>query len=98
VPKDVYNFGVNLKQDNFWADVLLQYVTDQFYEEDNTDTIDNRFGGYDPHASLDVTVGYKFLKNCSLSASVLNVSDEQYWEGTDKNPGRTYMVKATASF
>jgi len=98
VPKDVYNFGVNIKQDKFWADVLLQYVTDQFYKEDNTDTIDNRFGGYDPHASLDVTVGYRYLKNCSLSVSVLNVSDEQYWEGTDKNPGRTYMVKATASF
>jgi len=98
VPEDVYNFGLNLKQGAFYGDLLVQHVSDQFYEEENTDTVDNLFGGYDPYTTVDITVGYQFFKNCSVSLSVLNASDVKYWEGTDRNPGRTFMVKTSASF
>ena len=76
----------------------MQYVGDQYYNEDNSDTISNAYEGYDPRTTVDITVGYKFLKNCSVSASILNASDVKYWEGTDLNPGRTYMVKTSLSF
>ncbi|MEN6475062.1 MAG: TonB-dependent receptor [Syntrophaceae bacterium] len=98
VPEDIYNFGLNLKQGAFYTDVLVQYVGDQYYEEDNSDTIDGLYGGYDPRTTVDITVGYKFLKNCSASLSVLNASDVKYWEGTDRNPGRTFMAKTSLSF
>ena len=80
------------------VNVQAKSVGDQYYEEDNSDIFDHSYGGYDRYTIVDATVGYKFLKNCSLAVSVSNIGDRKYWDGTDRNPGRTYMVKGTASF
>lgn len=97
-PSDVYKFGGKFKQDKFFTDVFIQYMGDSYYQEDNSDTMNDAYEGNDPHTTVDVTVGYDFFKNCSVSASVFNVSDVKYWEGITRNTGRTYLVKGTLSF
>jgi outer membrane receptor protein involved in Fe transport len=97
-PQDIYNYGCDVKYAGFFGNVQAKSVGDQYYEEDNSDIFDHSYGGYDRYTIVDATVGYKFLKNCSLAVSVSNIGDRKYWDGTDRNPGRTYMVKGTASF
>jgi|GEM_PF-2205071 len=100
VPEDVYTFGVNLKRGGFYSDIIAHYVGgDQFTEEDNSDIYDDRSGGYDPHTTVDVTMGYK-INAYRMSLSVYNITDNKYWEGFggSQNPGRTYMAKVGATF
>jgi len=100
VPEDMYTFGVNLKRGGFYSDIIAHYVGgDQFAEEDNSDIYDDRYGGYDPHTTVDIILGYK-IKHYQLSLSVYNITDKEYWEGHggSANPGRTYMAKVGATF
>lgn len=97
IPKRMYNVGLTIEKYGLFTDVVMHHMGDRYYNDDNSDTIDRRYGGLDPFTVYDVTLGYKF-KHFSVSGTVCNATDKEFWESFDLNPGRTYMIKASAWF
>ena len=95
VPKYAFNTGVTLEHKGFYSDLIYRYVGDRYAEDDNSDVLDNLYGGYDEYGALDINLGYK-RDHFEIKASVTNAFDRDYWENQNKNDGRTVMLTFTA--
>ena len=96
VPHLLYNIGANFYKGP--VNLMLTYnFTDKVYSaSDNTDTFQGVYGSYDEQRLLDGRISYK-IKNVSLSLSVNNILDKEYFIYYIA-PGRTYNVGITAKF
>jgi len=93
VPRQLYNFGVNV---NYWkinANLSGHYVSKIHSRSDNGDTFNNVPGSYDPYFTLDTKVTVTPVKWCNISFSVDNLLDRQYYYYY-VTPGRTWWLQA----
>lgn len=73
-PQNRLNFSLGYDSDRFFFDSAVNYVDEAFW----TDVLDARFWGTtDEYTSLNVTLGYRFNDNITLSVIGNNVTDER---------------------
>lgn len=87
--KEKASFGIDYILKNFTAALRGNYTGDCFTTDDNSDTKDDVYGGYDSYMTWDATVSYKFkeIKNLLISFTVNNIFDKKYYEYY-RSPGR----------
>jgi len=97
VPKFMFNGGVDYEKGPFLASAIGRYKSKIFLNSANTDTTNNVFNSYDPHFVADAKVSYKITKWATVSFSVNNIFDREYYVGP-KAAGRSYFGEVTMKF
>ena len=99
IPETTANVGLDLMFKGFSAGIVGRYVGDIYSTDDNSDTADHVFGGYDSYFVVDTKVSYTMeiagFKPC-LSVSLDNIFDEEYYQYY-LSPGRTWGVSLNVS-
>ena len=99
IPETVANVGLDFMYEGFSGGIVGHYVSDIYSTDDNSDTADNVFGGYDSYFVVDTKISYTMdiagFKPC-LSLSLDNVFDEEYYQYY-LSPGRTWGVSLSIS-
>lgn len=73
-PSNRFNASIAYDSDKFFADTAINYVDEAFW----TDVLDARFWGTtDEYTSFNLTVGYRFNDNVTLSVIGNNITDER---------------------
>lgn len=97
IPESMFNIGADLTKGPFSASLVGRYVSKIYYNDDNSDEVDGVYGSYDPYFVADAKVSYKITKFATLSFSVDNIFDEDYFY-YDKAPGRSWFGELTIKF
>ena len=92
VPENMYNLGAYVQWGRFSASAIGRYISKRYSSDENLDTVDNVFGSYDPFFVTDVKVSYKLSDMLTLSLSVDNLFDEQYYNYR-KQPGTSWYFE-----
>lgn len=73
-PENRFNASVGYDADQFFADAVVNYVDEAFW----TDVLDARFWGTtDEYTTFNLTLGYRFNDNVTLSVIGNNITDER---------------------
>jgi len=73
-PTNRLNFSLGYDSEHFFVDSAVNYVDDAYW----TDVLDSRFWGpTESYTSLNLTVGYRFNDNITLSVIGNNITDER---------------------
>lgn len=97
LPEKLFNAGADLTKGPFSAGIVVRYVSKAYKNDDNSDDVDGVYGSYDPYFVTDAKVSYNIMKFATLSLSVDNIFDEDYFY-SDKAPGRSWFGELTMSF
>jgi len=97
VPERMFNFGVDLEKGPFSINLTGRYVDKIYGDDENKDRVSNVYGSYDSYFVVDTKVSYKVTKFATLSLSVDNVFDEDYFYYY-KAPGRSWFCELTMRF
>lgn len=97
VPERMFNIGGDFEKGDFSASLTGRYVGKRFANDDNTDTVNSVYTSYDPYFVADAKIGYKLTKNATVSFSVYNVFDREYF-AYYKAPGRSWFGEVTLRF
>jgi iron complex outermembrane receptor protein len=97
LPETMFNIGADLTKGPFSASLVGRYVSKIYRNDDNSDSVDNVYYSYDPYFIADAKVSYNITKFASLSFSVDNIFDRDYFY-SDKAPGRAWFGELTLSF
>lgn len=97
IPKTIFNIGADLAKGPFSASLVGRYVSKVYRNDNNSDKTDNVFETYDPYFVADAKVSYKIAKFTTLSVSVDNLFDEDYFY-SNKAPGRSWFSELTFNF
>lgn len=93
IPKRIMNAGVRYSQEKWSAYLEGTYVSDRL----SKGNIGGRLYSEDGFFTANIGVNYKFMKNGTLSASVNNLFDRDYWQWY-KSAGRTWNVGVEFAF
>jgi len=96
-PDFMYSAGAYLKLGRFSGSFTGRYVGKQYSTGSNIDTVNGVFGSYDPFFVADLKISYAFTPLTSLSFSVNNILNEQYYMYR-KQPGTTWFMELTKKF
>jgi iron complex outermembrane receptor protein len=72
-------------------------VSKIYSNDENKDKVNNVYGSYDPYFTADAKVSYKVTKFATLSYSVDNIFDRDYFYYY-KAPGRSWFCELTMRF
>ncbi len=97
LPDKMFNIGADLTEGPFSASIVGRYVSKVYKNDDNSDSVDNVYYSYDPYFVTDAKVSYNIMKFATLSLSVDNILDEDYFY-SDKAPGRSWFGELTLKF
>lgn len=97
VPERMFNIGGDFEKGAFSASLTGRYVGKRYANDENKDTVNNVYTSYDPYFVTDAKVSYKFTKNATLSFSVDNIFDRDYF-AYYKTPGRSWFGEITLRF
>ncbi len=97
VPERMFNIGGELERGQFSASLTGRYVSKRHSNDENKDTVNNVYTSYDPYFTTDAKVSYKVTKNATLSFSVDNIFDKEYF-AYYKAPGRSWFGEITLRF
>ncbi|MEW6326446.1 MAG: TonB-dependent receptor [Thermodesulfobacteriota bacterium] len=97
VPEKMFNIGADLSKGPFSASIVGRYVSKIYKNDDNSDEVDGVYGSYDPYFVADAKVSYNITKFATLSFSVDNIFDEDYFY-SDKAPGRSWFCELTLTY
>lgn len=97
VPERMFNIGGDFEKGDFSASLTGRYVGKRFANDDNTDTVNSVYTSYGPYFVADAKIGYKLTKNASVSFSVDNILDRDYFSYY-KTPGRSWFGEVTLRF
>ena len=90
MPDTMVNAGVECEAGPFRGSVTGRYVGKRYSTDTNTDTVNNVFGSYDPFFTADAKVSYKVTQFATVSVSVDNIGDAQYFSSYVA-PGRSWF-------
>jgi len=96
-PEHMFNIGGDLTYGAFLTSLTGRYVGKRYSTETNTDTINHVYGSYDPYFVADAKVSCKLTKFSTLSFSVDNLFDRDYYIYY-KAPGRSWFCELTMRF
>jgi len=97
VPQRMFNAGVELTQGNFSGSLVARYVSKRYSNDENKDTVDDVYTSYDPYFVTDLKLSYKFTKFATVSFSVDNIFDKDYF-AFYRAPGRKWFTELTLKF
>ncbi|MFN3568154.1 MAG: TonB-dependent receptor domain-containing protein, partial [Caldimicrobium sp.] len=97
VPERMFNVGVEFERGPFSASLIGRYVSKRYGTDDNRDRVNSVYTSYDPYFVADAKISYRVTKNASLSFSVNNIFNRQYFEYY-KAPGRSWFGELTLKF
>jgi iron complex outermembrane receptor protein len=97
VPERMFNIGGDFEMGGFSASVVGRYVSKRYANDDNTDTVNGVYTSYDPYFVTDAKITYKLTKNSSVSFSVDNIFDRDYFSYY-KAHGRSWFGEVTLKF
>lgn len=93
IPRRILNAGVKYSYEKWSAYLEGNYVSDRNY----TGYIGGRLYSEDGFFTANIGVKYKFMKNGTISASINNLFDRDYWQWY-KAAGRTWNVGVEFEF
>jgi iron complex outermembrane receptor protein len=88
VPEHMFNIGADLEYGPFGAVATSRYVGKRYGTDNNSDTVNGVQGSYDPYFTVDLKLRYKVTSRATLSFSVTNLLDRQYYSYS-LAPGRS---------
>lgn len=88
VPKQMFNIGVNYTQDRWQGSLTGNYVSDANNIAKQGQT---GYGTYESHFTVDTKVSYKMTKDTTVSLSVDNLFDREYYASYLAAPRTTYL-------
>ena len=94
VPRNMFNAGARYKGGPYTASLTGRYVGKRFGSDTNTDVINGVYTSYDPYTVVDAKISYQVNPITSVSLSVDNILDEQYF-GYYKGIGRSFFCELT---
>ncbi len=97
VPERMFNAGAVFDRGPFSASLTGRYTSKRYSDDMNLDVKNNVWGSYDPYFTADAKVSYKLTKLASVSLSVDNILDEDYF-GYYKVAGRSWFSELTVRF
>ncbi|WP_333655607.1 TonB-dependent receptor domain-containing protein, partial [Dissulfurispira sp.] len=97
VPERMFNAGAEFEKGAFSAALTGRYVSKRFSNDENKDVVNNVYTSYDPYFTADAKVSYKLTKFATLSFSVDNILDRDYFSYY-KAPGRSWFGEITLRF
>ena len=97
VPERMFNAGAEFEKGAFSAALTGRYVSKRYSDDENKDVINNVYTSYDPYWVADAKVSYKLTKFATLSFSVDNIFDREYF-AYYKAPRRSWFGELTLRF
>jgi iron complex outermembrane receptor protein len=97
VPERMFNAGAEFEKGAFSAALTGRYVSKRYSNDENKDVINNVYTSYDPYWVADAKVSYKLTKFATLSFSVDNIFDREYF-AYYKAPRRSWFGEVTLRF
>ncbi len=102
VPENIFNTGLNYtkefaKERKLLVSLAGRYEDKVYTTDDNSDTEDGAYGGYEDYFVADFKLSYAFGKNYELIFTVGNLFDEEYYKYY-KAPGRTFGLMTRIKF
>jgi iron complex outermembrane receptor protein len=96
-PRDMYNAGVDASYGPASLLMTWRYAGKRYGTDDNSDVVSGVFGSYDPYLIMDMKAGYKVTDWATVSLSVNNVTNDQYYVYY-KSPGRSWFANLDMKF
>ena len=97
IPERMFNAGAEFEKRPFLASVTGNYVSKIYRNDDNSDVVNGVWTSQDPYFLLNAKVGYKVTKFATLSFSVDNILNREYF-AYYKCPGRSWFTELTLRF
>ena len=101
IPETMANAGIDYTRGGFAADLVGRYVGKIYSADENSDTTEGVFGGYDPFFLADVKVSYRWEQASGLTPGVSltcdNIFNKEYYQYY-LSPGRRWGVKVDMGF
>ncbi|MBU4320181.1 MAG: TonB-dependent receptor [Nitrospinae bacterium] len=97
MPENMFNAGGEYEKGPFSASLIGRYVGKRYSNDENKDTVNNVPGSFDPYFVADAKVSYKITKWATVSVSVDNIFDRDYFYSY-KAPGRSWFGELTMRF
>ena len=97
LPERMFNVGGDFEKGPFSINITGRYVSKIYAHDENKDTVNKVYGSYDPYFTADAKVSYKVTKFATLSFSVDNIFDRDYFYYY-KAPGRSWFCELTMRF
>lgn len=96
-PERMFNAGADLEKGPFSASLVGRYVSKRYSNDANSDKENNVYTSYDPYFVADAKVSYKLTKFSTVSFSVDNIFDRDYFSYF-KAPGRSWFTQLTLKY
>lgn len=97
LPDQMANGGIEMEWGALKAFLTARYVSKRYATDENVDQINGVSGSYDPYLTVDARVVYNFLQHFTLSATVTNINNEDYFYSY-RAPGRTWFLELGMRF
>ncbi|MEW6162507.1 MAG: TonB-dependent receptor [Nitrospirota bacterium] len=97
LPEKMFNMGADIEKGHFSSSITGRYVGKRYKNDENKDKVNNVYGSYDPYFIADAKVSYKITKQATVSFSVDNIFDRDYFYYY-KAPGRSWFGEITMRF
>ncbi|MCX8118457.1 MAG: TonB-dependent receptor [Desulfobacterota bacterium] len=97
VPERMFNVGADFEKGPFYASLIGRYVSKRFTDDQNRDRVNRVYGSHDPFFVVDARLSYKVLKFATLSLSIDNLFDKDYF-WSYKAPGRSWFGEVLVKF
>jgi iron complex outermembrane receptor protein len=97
MPQWLYSLGLDFTKGPVSANLIGRYVSKVYQNDQNLDTVDKVYGSYDPYFLADAKISYKFVKFATVSLSVNNIFDKDYFSYY-KAPGRSWFGELTLQY
>lgn len=97
IPEQMFNIGLDYKQDKLSGNIYGNYVSKRYSSDDNSDTANNVPTSYDPYFIVNTNLNYQFDSKTSVTFGVNNLFDRNYYSYYVA-PGRSYSLEVTYKF
>ena len=96
-PKTMFTSGLDINYEQWSGGIIGRYVSKQYGNADNTDSLSGVYGSYDPYFIVDTRLKYQATKNIGLTFSLNNLLDRNYFSYYQQ-AGRTFYGDVSYSF
>ncbi|MCX8031704.1 MAG: TonB-dependent receptor [Thermodesulfovibrionales bacterium] len=97
MPEKMFNIGGEIEKGPLTVSLIGRYRSKVFNNDENKDSVNGVYGSYDPYFVADAKISYKLTKFATVSLSVNNILDREYYYFY-KEPGRSWYGELTMRF
>ena len=97
VPKNMASIGFDARWREWSANLMTSYIGKQYANEDNSDRVEDVYGGNSKYWLSNLRIGYRIDKNFKATLAINNLFDKKYYEFYEM-PGRNLALELRGSF